>query len=278
MALKAIIAKLDEVPEALRGEYVQKGEQYVLQVEGMKTQADVDAVSRALQSERAQHNESKNKLKTTEDKLTAFGDKTPEQIQELADKLATLEAAGTPELTKNFEKIVNDRVEAVLGNRVKAATDKVTKDFEALKTQFAAVTDENGKLKQADTLRTIDDAVRGAATKAKLLDTAVVDALMRAHSTFEVQDGKVVTKDGKTAEDWIEERKNDAAHWWPVAKGAGAGGSDGRGGFVSGDNPWSAQGWNITKQGAILREDGAKAERMATAVGSKVGATTPPKA
>jgi hypothetical protein len=277
MALKAIIAKLDEVPEALRGEYVQKGDKFVLQVEGMKTQADVEAVQRALQNERAQHNETTTKLKEANTKLEAFGDKTPEQITELADKLATLEAAGTPELTKNFEKIVNDRVEAVLGNRVKAATDKITKDFTTLQTTHQQVVEENSKLKQSDTLRTIDDAVRSVAVKNKLLDTAVTDALMRAHTTFEVQDGKVVTKDGKTPEEWIEERKQDAAHWWPVAKGAGAGGSDGRGGYVSGDNPWTKEGWNITKQGQMIREDASKAERFAAQAGSKVGATTPPK-
>lgn len=42
------------------------------------------------------------------------------------------------------------------------------------------------------------------------------------------------------------------------------------------DNPWSAAGWNITKQGQLLKVIGAdKATQMAKSVGSFVGATKP---
>jgi hypothetical protein len=42
-----------------------------------------------------------------------------------------------------------------------------------------------------------------------------------------------------------------------------------------GDNPWSAEGWNVTKQGQVARADFALATRLAKAAGSYVGATRP---
>jgi hypothetical protein len=42
-----------------------------------------------------------------------------------------------------------------------------------------------------------------------------------------------------------------------------------------GDNPWSAEGWNMTKQSQVVRADFALATRLAKAAGSYVGATRP---
>ncbi len=42
-----------------------------------------------------------------------------------------------------------------------------------------------------------------------------------------------------------------------------------------GDNPWSAEGWNVTKQGSVARADFALATQLAKAAGSYVGATRP---
>ncbi len=45
------------------------------------------------------------------------------------------------------------------------------------------------------------------------------------------------------------------------------------------DNPWSAENWNITKQGALIKVMGLDgAARMAKAAGSHIGATRPTKA
>lgn len=282
MALKAIVVKIDDVDEKYRDLYVQKsdgkgGQHWEIQVQDMKTQGDLDRVNQALQRERAAHNETTGKLKEANDKLTAFGELTPDQITSMSEKLANFEAAGTPELTKNFEKIVTDRVNAVVDGKVKAATDKLSKQLNDTANQLTAATKENGDLKQANINRTIADAVRGAATDAKLLPGAITDAMTRAQGSFTIQDGKVLTAEGKTPADWIEDRKQDAAHWWPVARGAGAHGNDGNGNFNDADNPWSAKNWNITKQGVLVRQDPAKAQRLAEQAGSKLGATRPPE-
>jgi hypothetical protein len=277
--LKYSIAKLDEVDEKYRDLYKQAGDKFVLQVEGIKTPDDVTKLTTSLQSERTAHKTTQDALKVATDKLAAYGEEnTPEKVKELTEKLQTLEAAGQPDIVKNFEKLVNERVEAVKATQIKAATAKLEKQVQDLQTAHGNVTKENETLKANDRNRVIDDSVRAAATGAKVLEGAVADALMRARGTFEIgADGKVITKDGLTPADWIEQRKADAGHWWPVARGAGAQGSDGSGNFqVNGkDNPWSRDGWNLTKQGALVREDATKAAKLAEQAGVKVGATAP---
>jgi hypothetical protein len=44
-------------------------------------------------------------------------------------------------------------------------------------------------------------------------------------------------------------------------------------------NPWSKEGWNVTKQGALVKSIGeTKAAAIAAAAGSKIGATKPNEA
>jgi hypothetical protein len=42
-------------------------------------------------------------------------------------------------------------------------------------------------------------------------------------------------------------------------------------------NPWSPEGWNLTRQGSAFRADPALAARLAAAAGSHIGATRPTK-
>lgn len=274
MALKAVIASLNEVDEKYRDLYVQKGDKFEIQVEGVKTPGDVDRVQKALNAERTAHEATKAAAKDAADKLAAFGELTPEEVQAQAEKIANFEAANTPELAKNFEKIVSDRVEAGIVTRLKQETGKLTKTIDTLTNERNTLATDNEKFKLGDIHRTIDDNVRSAATKAKVQEGAVVDALIRARNVFQVQDGRVVTPDGQTPEEWLEERKKDAGHWWPAARGAGAGG--GNENFnVGGDNPWSREGWNMTKQGDLVKQNPAKAEQLAQAAGVKLGSAHP---
>jgi hypothetical protein len=236
---------------------------------------DIDKLNNALIKERKEHGEVAAKLKVAAESLIAFGETTPDQITELTEKLANLEAAGASDIQKNFQELLATRVAAVVDGKTKVATDKLTKQLNDLTVLHTTAVQENDKLKLSDLHRTIDDSVRDAAVASKMLPAAQVDALMRARSAFAVVDGKVVTTDGLTPTDWVEQRKADAGYWWPVARGAGAQGSDGAGGFLASDNPWTRNNWNITKQGEIVRADPAKAERFATSAGSKIGATAP---
>jgi hypothetical protein len=128
--------------------------------------------------------------------------------------------------------------------------------------------------------RLIHDAVRSAAIASKMIDTAVDDALTLAERMLTItDDGKVVTKEGVGVTPdsdptvWLSEIQTKRPHWWPMSQGGGARGSGGGGGGVT--NPWKASSWNLTEQGRILREDEARADRMAAAAGTTVGGPKP---
>jgi hypothetical protein len=49
----------------------------------------------------------------------------------------------------------------------------------------------------------------------------------------------------------------------------------GRTAAADASNPWSAQGWNVTRQGAVAKADMNLAKRLAKAAGSHIGAVRP---
>lgn len=136
----------------------------------------------------------------------------------------------------------------------------------------------------------IDAVAVAEALKYGLIDSAADDLKTRIRSMFKLVDGQAVAlkpdntpiydDDGQKLS--IErEVKNLAAgkapHLFKANKGGGgqpgAGGGGGSGPAVRGDdslNPWSKEHWNLTKQGAILKTDRARAERLASAAGKKL--------
>lgn len=75
MALKLVVDKLDEVPEALRGEYTEKDGKFHLNVDGIEDNAPL---KKALESERKARVALEAKIKTWEK-----SGKTPEEIADL---------------------------------------------------------------------------------------------------------------------------------------------------------------------------------------------------
>jgi hypothetical protein len=72
----------------------------------------------------------------------------------------------------------------------------------------------------------------------------------------------------------LKDMQDKAPHWWPASVGGGARGGSGGGGARS--NPWLKDNWNLTKQGAYLREHGEeKARAMAESAGVSLGSTRP---
>ncbi|HXR25615.1 MAG TPA: hypothetical protein VN742_09665 [Candidatus Binataceae bacterium] len=69
---------------------------------------------------------------------------------------------------------------------------------------------------------------------------------------------------GEAPKDGDGERKRDASgKFVPEVREADA------------SNPWSKEGWNLTSQGRVLRNDPARAERLAKSARSFIGATRP---
>jgi len=80
----------------------------------------------------------------------------------------------------------------------------------------------------------------------------------------------------------LKDQVEKSPHWWPTSVGGGSQGgskSGPGGGYAGANNPWSKAGWNMTKQGSLVRTLGAvKAGEIAALAGCKIGDTKPVEA
>lgn len=281
--LKTLYEKAEEIPQGYEDLYVERGGKFELTgIEGVKTQADVDRVTEALRKEKTDH-------KTTKDSLSKFGDLDPdvipaalEELTEVKAQLATVTKDG-----KVDEGAVQERIEAAV-NRAVGPLAREKQSLERQLTQKDKIIGEKdgevNKLQGSIKMSKIEGMLRDNAIAAKVLPTAIDDAVMVGLNQFETVDGKTVTKDGVgvtpglDAKEWFKDMQEKRPHWWPPSQGGGS-----RGGGAplgrNADNPWSREGWNLTKQGAYVRQHGeAKAAEAAKSVGAQMGQTKPPAA
>jgi hypothetical protein len=288
MKLKASYATEEEIPEGYAALYTERNGQFELTgIDGVKTQADIDRVSNALRKEREDHKKSRESLQ-------AFGDLNPEEVHtkletfdSLNEQLEALKANGGNPNNEQVESLVAARVKAALGP-VERQRDQIQRRLEDTTKQVSERENVIGELRTGMTQERIERAVRDAAVGAKVIAPAINDAVLHSRGLFEVEEGtnKIITKDvagvtpGLSPTEWLNDMKEKAPHWWPTSLGGGAGGGGPNGGnLANSQNPWSPEGWNVTKQGAYVRQFGLeKAVAMAERVGSKVGATKPTKA
>lgn len=266
MTLKAILDSIDDLPEPLKGEYVQKGDKFELQVEGMKTEGDVTRVQEALRKE-------KNDFKAFKDRYAVLGDRKPEDIVTQLDRIQELEAAAGG-------KLDDDKINQIVEGRVKQKIAPIERERDQWKTQALEKDKTIEGLTSAERTRKIHDAVRKAGGAAKITAEAMDDAILLAEKHFEVDEsGKVVTKDGAGVtpgigpDVWFIDLQKTRPHWWGGSSGGGAGG--GRGGFDGKTNPFTHENWNMTEQGKLVTADRAKAEQMAKAAGTSIGGPRP---
>lgn len=289
MPLKTVYEKEEDIPEGYSDLYRERNGKFELTgIEGVKTQADIDRVQNALTKERADHKAVKEQLNAITAGLGEIDPATVPAIIEERDALKTQVESITKD-GKLDETKVTERVNAAVTQAVgpiKRDLDAANRALEAQKKATADKEQEVANLQTANRQERIRNAIRDAAIAAKVLPTAVDDAVLVGERMFDyTDDGKLVTKNdagvtpGLDPKEWAKDMMERRPHWWPPSLGGGAGGGKG-GGTTLKDNPWSPEGWNVTKQGQTIKEVGVeKANEIAARVGSKVGATKPtPKA
>lgn len=273
LTLQAIYDSIDDIPENFRELYSEKnGKHELTGITGIKTQADIERLQTALTKERNDHKAAKDALKA----WTDTGWKL-EEVHAKLDSYDELKATADNAGVANEEKIGQ-----LLEARIKSRLAPVERERDQLREQLGqkdqVITGYQSKERQ----RQIHDAVRSAATTAKVLPTAIDDALMLAERVFDVgDDGTVTVKDqvgftpGVAPDVWLTELQPKRPHWWPESSGGGArGGRDNGSGLTK--NPWSKEAWNITEQGRYMQQHGPeKAAQMAELAGSRIGATAP---
>lgn len=267
MSLSAIMDSLDGLSEDLASLYTEKGDKFELTgITGIKTAADVQRVQNALDREKEQHIQTREMLKN-------WGDLDYEEVQGQLDRIPELEAASKGKLDEaQIEEIVERRVVGTLNSRtapLERQISTLTRNNEELARSNAAFIESNNR-------RTIRDAVSAQLREARVIEHARDDALLQAERIFRVSKDDttgatlIAAEDGTTPKDWILDiqAKNVKPHWWGPTQGGGA--NPGSGHRIVGNNPWSKDNWNLTKQGAVTREKGAEhADRMARAAGHK---------
>jgi hypothetical protein len=263
-------AKPEEIPEAFRGLYEERGGVHMLtKIKGIATTADVTRVQRALDSEKKDH----TTLKTNWSSF--FGDKKPEDIRAILDRVPELETIAA---SKNIN---DEKLNELAETRFRAKFAPLERELGQLKTSVGEKDAVIQQYAERERTRTIHDGVRAEATKSKVVDTALEDVLMLAERAFEVDDkGNLVTRDlpgqtpGLQPSVWLTEMQAKRPHWWPASKGGGAGGGV-HGSMNAADNPFSAAGWNMTAQGRIYQENPERARQLAQVAGTTVGGPRP---
>jgi hypothetical protein len=290
--LKLVYDTEDDIPEDVRSLelYTKKDNKYVLTgVEGVKTQADIDKLNEALRKERADHT-------ATKGKLTKFGDIDPERVpvlqselEEAKAKIDTLTKEGKFDETK-MQPLIEAAVKRATGPLEREKT-QIQRDLDAARKAKEASEATIGTLKTKAKTRAIEAAIRDAAIVEKVLPAAVEDAVMLGGRVFDLEGGdeedgsggRIMTRDnvgvtpGLSPKEWLKDMQEKRAHWWAQSQGGGSQGGRGSPGNRA-DNPWSAEGWNISAQGAYYKTHGAeKAAAAAKAAGSAIGNTKPPQ-
>jgi hypothetical protein len=280
--LKTVYDNKEDIPAGYEELYTEKNGKWELTgVQGVKTQADVDRVQQALVKERNDH-------KTTKEALKAFEGLDPEavhaQATELEEAKAQLEAVKDGKLDETkLEPLIEARVKQRVApvERDKAALAKKLEDANKL---LGVKDTEIGGLKSTIVTGNVERSIRDAAVAAKVLTPAIGDVVLRGSRIFEVtEDNRIITKDnvgvtpGLTPTEWLKDEVEKSPHWWPASVGGGSqGGGAQKGTYTGANNPWSKEGWNLTKQGALIKSLGEeKAAAIAQQAGSKIGATHP---
>lgn len=287
--LKTVYETQEEIPEGYGDLYAEKNGKFELTgIEGVKTPADVERINSALAKERGDHKATKDKLTQV---TTALGEIDPTTVPALVEELN--EAKATLETLGKDGKINTEAQAAAIQAAVDRAVGPVKRDLDAAQRQLdtekkktAEKEAEVGTLQNSIKRDKMRSAIRDAAIAAKVLPTAIDDAVLVGEQMFELTEaGKLVTKNdagvtpGLDPKEWAKDMMDKRPHWWPTTQGGGARGGTGVN-ATGKDNPWSPEGWNVTAQGQRIKELGpVKAAELAARVGAKIGQTKPtPKA
>ena len=270
--LKVQYPSMADVPAEYTALYseTEKGDVVLSEVEGLKTQKDIDALTEAKRKETA------DKAKIAAE-LAAFKDagvdiETFRKNAELVESQQKQIEAMTTGEAKDVQAKIQEAVETQVRQAKKPLEDQITKLVEEGLVSTKKLADTEQKLVNTR----IDGELRKAAEKTKALPSSIEDLLNLNRHLFTIDDGEnVVTKDipgvvpNLKPEVFLQDLMTTKPHFWPSSQGGGATGAGGSVPGHSGPNPFARDYWNETEQGRLLKADPAKALSLAKAAGLK---------
>lgn len=267
MPLKAVVDNLDNVAPQFHELYVERNGKFEIgNIEGIRTQGDIDRLQSSLVKERNDH-------KITKDKFAPFAELDITDIQAKLDRIPELEAAASGKLDET-------KISELVETRIKGRIAPIERELNKAKGELTLKDEIINGFTTKERNRTISTAISIAARKAGVQDSAIDDAVLLGERIFDVDEtGAVVVKDqvgftpGVDPTVWFSELQPKRAHWWPASSGGGATGTGGRQGGAT--NPWSADNWNMTEQSAIFRTNPVLAGQLAKSAGTTIGGPKP---
>lgn len=198
----------DALNDALKSEYKEADDGYMIQVEGIKTQADIDAIKKAKDQAKREQKEAQDKLKELE-----------RERDSLLDKVNAYESDKDLKLSK--EQLVEFE-------RLKRENEALTKDKTELEKNF------NGLQTEITTSKIKAELAKHA--KGIMEESAINDQIDILCNKFVFSEGKVLTntdlgdKSGLEAKEYLSKYVEERPYLQPKSSGGGAGGSQGSGG------------------------------------------------
>lgn len=280
--LKAVLEKLDELPEQLHEFYTEQEGKFYLNVEEVESHPAAKALQGALEAQKAARKKAAEEIAKLKERLAKVPDnfdpteldKLRNQVSEMTAKIEEYEmdpAKKTPPDTKHLQELAQARrmLEQKITGMEKAHAAELAKQEQILAKKEAFIRK----------LMVEEELSKG------LLDVGVNKSLFRGAQAMlapmikieEEDDGYrvfVPTDTGdldipKFLADWSASDEGKA--FIPPPKGADAAGTKQQKSMM-GDikNPWHKDHFNRTEQGKILRTDRNKAVKLAAAAGVKL--------
>lgn len=215
MALKPVIASLEEVAEPLRSEYKPLGDGRFVLDTNVEEHPGLTALKNSLTNAR----EERNQAKALAEKYSGMD---PAKYQELLQQ---------ERLVKEGKLIAEGKLEDLVALRTQALKEDLSNKLAAEQRNAAQLQATMDKL-------VIDNAVHAAAAKVGVKKSAVDDVLSRARSVFKAKDGQAVAykdenpvyaKDGVNLlgiEEWLGTLPATAPHLFEETRGGGAPGNN----------------------------------------------------
>ncbi len=274
MAFQAVVENLDDLPENVREHYIEVEDKRTgkkVFVPDIAGDTNLLPVTRSLRDEAGRYRTQLRDVEQKYGKIKAFEGMDPTEVLAKMDRIAELEAA-------NGGKLDEKQLETLVETRIKTKTGPLERQIQTLMAENTELKTQVDGFKGKERSRKITDAVREAATQAKMQPEAIEDAIMYAERVMDVdEEGRVSVKEsGLAPRDWLMDMQPKRPHWWGPSVGGGSRGNAGTFGDSLGkENPFSHEHWNMTKQGEIYRADPKRAERLAAQAGTTVGGGRP---
>ena len=217
MSLKFRIASMDGIDESLKALYKAAGNEFILDVEGGKSDEEIKNLESTMRKER----DRANSLQREFDKL---GGRKADDILTIMDEYEAAKAGGKFDVKNLPEAEKEALVRELLDVRVKRFDREKADLLAQLEAEKKARGEVEGKFISRDRESLLQKLLNG-----KIVPDVQEDAvtLLSGRLQYNADDGKFYAEDGSPAEKFVQAEIDKRKHWQQASKGSGAKGGAG---------------------------------------------------